>query len=468
MAKPEIKMSLKYRLLFYFGGFAFAALSYIVGVWAYGLESASWGDILLYESLMKNLGYSLTSHWPSLTVWVFVCVVIAAVIGYLFDREVYYRLRAEERANIDGVTEIYNHRHFQERLEAEIERAERYGRTVSLILLDLDYFKLFNDNWGHQQGDKALKWFAGICKQSIRNMDVLARYGGEEFVVILPETGFTAALEVAERIRQSAEKMSAPEFGKNSRITASAGVATFPDHAKSKHSLILCADAALYSAKQRGRNRSMIYDESCSMLHHISTNHVGALLASEDFSALEALATVIDGRDKYTRGHSRSVMEISLAIGEKAGMSEEELETLKSASLLHDLGKIGTPEEVLDKKTLDGSERMQIENHPNLGSQILRRVQEMSSILPGVRHHHERYDGKGYPSGLAGNDIPLIARIIAIADSYDAMTNHRPYRDAMSHEEAVAELKKCSGKQFDPELVEMFLGMISESKGKAA
>ena len=111
---------------------------------------------------------------------------------------------------------------------------------------------------------------------------------------------------------------------------------------------------------------------------------------------------------------------------------------------------------------------MQIENHPNLGSQILRRVQEMSSILPGVRHHHERYDGKGYPSGLAGNDIPLIARIIAIADSYDAMTNHRPYRDAMSHEEAVAELKKCSGKQFDPELVEMFLGMISESKGKAA
>lgn len=469
MTETKIRLSLKYRLMFYAGGFLFATISYIAGVWAYGVESASWGDVQIYRSLMRNLEYCFGSHMLTMFIWELVCVCIAAGIGFLFDREVFYRRKAEERANVDGVTEIYNHRYFQERLTAEIERASRYERTLSLVMLDLDYFKAFNDSWGHQEGDKVLKWFAHICADCVRNIDVLARYGGEEFVVILPETGAKEALAVAERIRQSTDKLSVTEFGKNRGVTVSAGVATFPDHARTRHALILSADAALYSAKQRGRNRCLTYDESCTTLQHVSTSHVKALLASDDIAALEALAAVIDGHDEYSKGHSRTVMEVSVAIGEKLGMPEDDIDTLRSASLLHDLGKIGTPEEVLDKRSSrDGNERAQIENHPNLGSQLLRRVQQMSSILPGVRHHHERFDGKGYPNGLVGRNIPLVARIIAIADSYDAMTSPRPYRDAMSHADAIAEIRHCAGSQFDPELVEAFVGLMEERQRNAA
>lgn len=463
-----MRKNFNYRLLFYFGGFLFAAASYIFGVWAYGLESKSWGDVSLYQSLIQDMTYSLNAHWPTISIWVFVCICISAYIGFLLDREVHFRKKAELRANIDGVTEIYNHRHFQERLDTEIERADRFGRHLSLIMLDLDYFKTFNDSWGHQEGDRMLKWFAGVCRESIRNIDILARYGGEEFVVVLPETGSAEALEVAERIRKTVEKSCAQAFGKDKVITVSAGVAAFPDHASEKHALILCADAALYSAKQQGRNRSLIFDENCAVLHRVSTSHVGALLASDDTAALEALAAVIDARDDYSKGHSQSVMEISLTLGERIGMTEEELETLRTASLLHDLGKIGMPEEMLDKKSLNVDERTKIQSHASLGSQILRRVQQMSSILPGVRHHHERFDGTGYPSGLSGSNIPLIARIIAIADSFDAMVNHRPYRQAMSKAEALAEIKQYAGKQFDPDLVDVFLKIMDERQNKAA
>jgi len=468
MTENKVKLSLKYRLMFYAGGIVFATVSYIAGVWAYGVESASWGDVQIYQALMRNLEYCFGSHMLTMFIWESVCVCIAVAIGCLFDREVFYRLKAEQRANIDGVTEIYNHRYFQERLNSEIERASRYERTLSVVMLDLDYFKVFNDNWGHQEGDKLLKWFAHVCADCVRNIDVLARYGGEEFVVILPETGAKEALAVAERIRQTTDKQSVIEFGKNRGVTVSAGVATFPDHARTRHALILSADAALYSAKQRGRNRCLTYDENCTHLQHVSTSHVKALLATDDLDAIEALVAMIDNRDEYTKGHSRAVMEVSVAIGEKLGMSEDEIGSLRSASLLHDLGKIGTPEEVLEKSSpLDPGERKQFENHAYLGSRMLRRVQQMSAILPGVKHHHERFDGKGYPSGLSGKSIPMLARIIAIADSYDAMTSARAYRKKMTHAEAVAQIRSCAGSQFDPDLVDAFIDII-EQRGRDA
>lgn len=465
MTESKVRKSLRYRLIFYAGGVIFATFSYIAGVWAYGVESASWGDVQMYQSLMRNLQYCFGSHMLTLFIWELVCVSFAAFIGFLFDREVFYRRTAEQRANIDGVTEIYNHRYFQERLTAEIERANRYDRTLSLVMLDLDHFKSFNDSWGHQEGDKLLKWFGQICGECVRNIDVLARYGGEEFVVILPETGAREAMAVAERIREATDEQSVVTFGKNRGVTVSAGVATFPEHARTRHALILSADAALYSAKQHGRNRCVTYDDNCRRLHHVTSSHVKALLATEDMSAIEALAAIIDARDPHSKGHSHSVMEMSVAIGEKVGMSEEEIDTLRSASLLHDLGKIGTPEEVLEKSSpLEPNERQQIEDHAGLGSQILKRVQQMNSILPGVKHHHERFDGQGYPNRLSGKSIPLLARIIAVADAYDAMTSPRAYRPALSHEQAITEIRNCAGSQFDPDIVEAFVEIVERRK----
>lgn len=468
MPDNRIKMSLQYRLAFYAGGFVFAVGSYLLGVWVFALESANWGDLRLYQSLMKDIGFSLESHWPSLSGWILICEMLAALIGSLFAREVENRHAAEQRANIDGLTEIYNHRYFQERLDVEIERAGRYGRVVSLILFDLDYFKVFNDNWGHQVGDRVLKWFAQICKDSIRNIDILARYGGEEFALIMPETGSGEAQAAAERIRRVTEQASAQVFQKYRSITVSAGIATFTDHAEDKDSLICRADAALYSAKHNGRNQIQIYDEDCARLHHVSKDHIGALLASDDISALEALAAAVDERDKYTVGHSRAVMEISMAIGRCVGLSADELATLKSASLLHDLGKVGVTAHASDDKIRTASDQAHTEEHPNLGSKILRRIQQMNSVLPGVRHHHECFDGSGYPSRLAGANIPLPARIIAIADIYDTLTNDRPGRKALSNSQAMQQIVECSGSQFDPALVEAFVEMMKERGNTAA
>jgi len=463
MSHSRRHIGLPYRLAFYLGGFVFAITSYMLCIWVYGLESADWGNRQLYLDLQRNMSDSFQSHVISFFIWQAVCVSLAGIIGRLFENEVHHRRMAEARANIDGLTEVYNHRYFQERLVDELMRASRYGRTFSLLMFDIDNFKTFNDTWGHQEGDRLLKWFVGICQSNIRGIDVLARYGGEEFVVVLPETGSDGAVAVADRIRVATQKQSAALFGKAKTTTVSAGVACYPDHAASHHALVLAADAALYAAKQLGKNRVCLFQPEHNKSYWVTSNHIRPLLDDEDSDAIEALAAAADAKESHSKGHSIAVTNLSLSLGEELGFSAEELANLRTAAMLHDLGRIGTPEEILGKREpLREDERKIIEDHPKLGSRIIKRFQQMEAIIPGVKYHHERYDGKGYPSGLAGKNIPVLARIIAIADAYDAMTASRPYRDAMSPEAALQELRVGAGTQFDPDLVDVFIKVLAQ------
>lgn len=464
---------LSYRLTFYLCGLVFAVVTYVVGTWAYFNEVAAIESGTDPVTLWQCALSIFPAHPFTFITWITTVTIVSVLLGYLFDRETENRRRAEAMANIDGLTEAFNHRYFQDRLVAEIERAIRYERSLALVMLDLDNFKSFNDSHGHQQGDMLLKWFVKLCGKNIRSIDILARYGGEEFVIILPETNANDALAAAERIRKAMDVEFSQQFPGKAKVTTSAGVAAFPEHGNKRHSLILAADTALYYSKRQGKNTCHIYREDYGKVYEATPERLKALLGSDDIDAIEALSAAIDAKDRYSSRHSSSVSRYSAEIGAKLGLNEDEQECLRIAALLHDIGKIGTPESILHKPDkLASKERKVIESHPGLGCQILQKLQQFGAILPGVRHHHERYDGEGYPNKLSGKDIPLFARIIALADAFDAMTSDRPYRPALSVEEALEELSSCSGHQFDPELVALFAEIIrqkySDDRSEAA
>jgi len=364
---------------------------------------------------------------------------------------------AEEKARLDELTGLLNRRSLDELIAAEIGRHSRYGGVFSLIIFDLDSFKAFNDHYGHLAGDKLLSKVGSIMKSTIRNADQAFRYGGDEFAVLLPNTSVDAANQVAERIRkQVAAKMKTGY----TPITASLGLASWPAGGIGPNEVIAAADVALYQAKREGGNRVCCASGTLLPLNETTVSS-GETEESEALSAIYALAATVDAKDHHYHSHVKWVKDYAVVLAEALKLEPSEISKLETCALLHDIGKISISEKILNKPDkLTAEEWEAVKAHPQVGVNIASHARQLAPCLAGILHHHERYDGGGYPKGLKGEEIPLEARILAVADAFTAMTSDRTYSRALSLEEALEEMKRGAGKQFDPHLVEVFCSAI--------
>ncbi|MGB9586939.1 MAG: bifunctional diguanylate cyclase/phosphohydrolase, partial [Armatimonadota bacterium] len=376
-----------------------------------------------------------------------------------------------ERANTDSLTGLYNHRCFQERLRSELKRAERYSRPFSVVMIDIDHFKTLNDTHGHPVGDNVLREVASILQSQVRkDIDFVARYGGEEFALILPETDAENAMFCAEQLRKAVANHSF--LGKNGEtvpITISLGVAQYPIHSSEREGLIIAADLALYQSKSTGRNRTSVFSNDSRADRNKDPYNLYLLLQATDMSTLEAMAAAVDTKGLREPGFSKAVVAHAVALAREIGLSEQEQRDIRVAALLHDIGKLGIPDTILNKREpLTPDELNIIRSHPSIGYAIVQRSEHLKSILPGILHHHEWWDGTGYPNGQRGEEIPIFARIIAVVDSYHAMMTERPHARARTPEEAKTEIRRCAGTQFDPKIVRAFLRVLESEERLAA
>lgn len=361
--------------------------------------------------------------------------------------------KAEQRARIDELTGLFNRRHFDEIVKLEIDRHARYRSMLSLIFLDLDFFKAYNDNQGHTAGDRVLELVGRLMNDALRNTDLAFRYGGDEFAVILPQSATNDAFVVAERVRG---RIAAEMTKRDIKISASLGLASWPSDGVTSDELVNAADRALYYAKETGGNRTCVASKMLPSLTASATTRTTT--EKEVLSIIHTLAATIEARDPNTYGHSRKVSGYAVSLAEAIGLPSEKVAVVSTAALLHDIGKIGIPDEVLNKvDKLEPEAWELIRAHPKLSTTIVGHVVSLVSCLPAILHHHERWDGNGYPAGLKGDEIPVEARVLSIADAFDAMTSSRPYRTRMAYKKVLKELKRCSGTQFDPKLIEAFL-----------
>ena len=413
--------------------------------------------------------------------------------------------KAQEQAITDGLTGVKTHRFFMEALSSEWKRSTRAGRSFALVLMDLDRFKFVNDFYGHLEGDLVLQRVGQILETNCRRSDVVARYGGDEFVILMPETTMEHARQLASKLRGW---VSADPLLREKNISASFGIACYPLHGSSPQELIQVADASMYLSKHQGGNavstadhfdpneakkwkRDVLeaylgvtlkrlfstgpeaFEEIYQRLRQFTeslnaTEENGKSLASQDegphalpqavLDTVTSLAYAIDAKDHYTQGHSQKVAAYAALIAEAMGMSDAEVEEIRLGAVLHDIGKVGIPENILNKNgPLNPEEWETMKSHVSFGAKILDPLTPLGRIRKMVLHHHEFFDGSGYPTALSGEGIPLGARIIAIADAYDTITSDRTYKKARSAPDALAELERCANAQFDGGIVEVFV-----------
>jgi diguanylate cyclase (GGDEF)-like protein len=379
-------------------------------------------------------------------------------------------VQVEARASHDRLTGVANRETLLTTLSSEIERATRHHKWLSLAFIDIDRFKPINDTYGHHSGDAVLRQIAGLIRDNIRASDLFGRYGGEEFMLILPETTPGDATVLAEQLRSLVMEhplLIAPQ--QSLRVTISIGVAGDVGSQLQADRLVDQADAAMYAAKSLGRNRTYRYraiDDSATIRRApISPQRRAAATAIGQWAsdtAAEALASVLAPQALHRGQPSDMIASLATGIALELGLPREEIERIRIASLLLDLGKLAVPAEILDKPTsLSDLEWQAIGEHPRIGQVILEQASSLREAVPVVLHHHEHFNGSGYPHGLRGKEIPLGARIVAVADAYHAMVHDRPYKAARDHQAALRELRVNAGTQFDPEIVNLFCNLFA-------
>lgn len=377
----------------------------------------------------------------------------------------------------DAHTGLFNYRYLQGIIEKEFQRARRQAHGLSVLMIDLDYFKSINDAYGHQFGDLVLKQFAERLKKMVRPYDIVARFGGEEFVIVFPSIDSSLALKLAERILDTIGTFSFGNRKISVKLKLSIGGASYPqDQPLSGVSLIDIADKNLSFAKEDGGNK--VYFSGCKKTAITSApekdkekvdivglkNKIEKLIKRSNQSLAEtifAFAKTISLRDHYTVKHLEETVYYTTKIAKTLNLSLQEIEHLRHAVILHDLGKIGISEKILHKKSkLTEEEYKEIRKHPVIATDILRPLQFLQEIIPAIFYHHERWDGKGYPAGLKGKEIPLGARIIALVDTFGALISERSYRHAYTKDEALRMIRKSAGTKFDPLIVKAFLKIV--------
>ena len=385
-------------------------------------------------------------------------------------------------ANTDELTGLINRRHFFDIFEREVLMAKMKNYSLALLMLDIDHFKSINDTYGHLSGDAILKQMGKILRENQYPLDVVARYGGEEFLILMSETHTQKAVKAAERLREIINRFEWEIFDNRISITISIGLlALEPNNIIDCRDMVKKADAALYTAKHKGRNCVVRWDQVdavektikpktqdfyelqtkiSSLTRQLRTQAMGTVSALE-----KAMSIVI--KDPYLEHHAKHVQIYAVAIAEEMSLSTELKERIGTAALLHDLGKIGMPNYIFGKTaSLTQEERDIVKQHPAASTQILAPIGIFCHELQIIRHHHERFDGSGYPDGLKGKEIEIEARVLTIADVFDAITSDHLYRNGRTYEVALKEIRDCSGTQFDPEVVEAFLKVFEKHKSE--
>ena len=418
------------------------------------LASAGYGIALLASDGVAVPGL----NWAVATGSLFVVGFLMTALRSQMERMLTELGRA---ARTDSLTGLANRRELEGRFAGELERSTRGGRPLAIVVLDLDWFKEFNDRFGHAAGDHALVQLSEALRRATRTSDIVARLGGEEFAVLAPETDEHEGYQLAERLRAEVRATFARQ---QEKMTVSCGVAAFPLHGITSGELLHSADRALYEAKESGRDRSVLFQQAGASEDGAEEAEEDAIeRASPRLSSLVSLAEAVDRR-KGSPGNSRRAARYAGRLARHLNLPEEEVERVRIAALLRDVGEVGVAESILNKPSpLTDEERLEVERHPEIGARIVGAAQ-LGGVGEWILSHHERPDGGGYPRGL--RELPLEGRILAVADAYAAMTAERPYRAPFSPKRARAELQARAGSQFDHDVVAAFLALFAEPSGQ--